>query len=1278
MDTVGHADRALIFLLLLCSSLENAAFGATIDIAYVVLDPPYPTDLDSFAGLMSAQQEANAANLFGSNLYLNITFVQGISYANSTVNDFYKSYSRNHLLGVGSSYVGFVMSSVGNSEALVLIQQALHVTMPFFGPETVSPFMYQPQSRNVINYKVPVDIESGQILYFSMHSTMHCTYYALLRLNVSDFADFSARVTPGPLTHGLRIVEAVVFPYSDGPNPDFTLPLNRTAIRDAYFANPNDVPNCIVIIGVPANVVDIVEALWEDDRFDRNGTYFLASSYVMQRSFNSSKYGTKAFKNLYLSVSFNDFANASIPSVAAHHNALRAYIATAPSAPLALVGASDTSLLGMEPSHFTYQGYMTARLMIEVLRSVALQGPVTSAAIIGKVYDSIFFEINETILGPYSDHCRQEMTFPCFCNGGARTVYSVRVNGDTGHLEHIPRDHPDGSVSYFTSDLNRCTMDITTMDAPLNLVVPVANSSEDGFAVFIETLRTACEFANNNGQLAGVGKLRLILVTPPANASDLVEWLDRIILRYLPLSLFGSDVSTASCTVPSFLESYRQLALSDPPLTDPALFNSFSLQVLPVIADYIHLHAMFISQRGPSLAAVVVFAETTEQQALAVMSLNTFGIVPTQTVLTTTFSQSSVEGLFASSIGLASGQLVSALVVGMNKTHVLKVLEIFAQAAQSNPRNSVTVFVACDEQYIYDAATTMVLNVPKELSLYIASSIPKWWYGNVTSVVSPTAARTALASAALVTVTRTLQNGHTPEQLIGSIYATKTLLSGRDTLGPFYSAHCDADVILAQSVARLCQCTKGPRVFYAYNFHWNSTNMKSVNASAAFTFTMNTCGVLYMPLKPSAAITFFTTSVIAGIASGGSLTLVGLCLVSIGCVARLLFRNNRDAPKEGNCVTIVFTDIQSSTTLWARLPLLMAKCVAQHHAILRKCLAVHRGYEVKTVGDSFMAAFANTCDAARFALQAQEDLVAADWPEEVNVAYDEMVQLAEEQDQHLHLFHPAGDAQNLYRTLWNGIRVRVGMNTGPCEVVFDEVTKGYDYYGTTVNTAARVESVGHGGQTVISGATYDALVAAEFDFSKVALNMCGSCPLRGLDEDIVLYHILPVSLKMRKFGPLRLNIEKTLVEAVSESQSQHSGSVDTQDQIEHVVERWARRIASSSTSVTAPMIVDRFHIFEQIFSTCPRSYRREVVGALRQHWGIEAGKSRSGVSEKRLYATELVQVLSKSCAAASANQPHHDLRMTGVDDEDCEIRASGQTRSWNRDDSNTFASFETR
>ena len=105
-------------------------------------------------------------------------------------------------------------------------------------------------------------------------------------------------------------------------------------------------------------------------------------------------------------------------------------------------------------------------------------------------------------------------------------------------------------------------------------------------------------------------------------------------------------------------------------------------------------------------------------------------------------------------------------------------------SAVAFPMNKVEVLLACDEQFVYNLMTSGQA-VPAGLGLILASSLPKWWMGNATAA-SPTAARVQLASTALVTVTRTLQNGHNPEQLMQSIYASKTLLTGLETLGPFF------------------------------------------------------------------------------------------------------------------------------------------------------------------------------------------------------------------------------------------------------------------------------------------------------------------------------------------------------------------------------------------------------------------------------------------------------------------------------------------------------------
>ena len=910
---------------------------------------------------------------------------------------------------------------------------------------------------------------------------------------------------------------------------------------------------------------------------------------------------------------------------------------------------------------------MTGRLMVEVLRSTVASGlSPTSANLAAQAYKSVFFQINESLVGPYSNACREDVIFPCFCNIGVRSLYSVRVNGTTGRVQHIPRDDPDAAVSFSTANLGICMLDLSSIDAPLNILIPVfaANANSSLSLDLRRAVIAAFSVANDNGLLAGVGKLRPIFVSVD-NTSNLTVFFASTARRYLPLAVFGSDVSSVSSGIPSLLEDYDKMQLADPPITSPALFNMFALQLVPVVADYIHLQAMYASHAMPSKPAVVV-AETADQLQFAVKSFNTFGRSPVQGIFAQhDAAQASLDAVFSKSAlsmltNSTEGSVV--IVVSENETIFRRVISMLVLSAVAFPLNRVVALLACDEQFVYNLMTSGQA-VPAGLGLILASSLPKWWMGNATAA-SPTAARVQLASTALVTVTRTLQNGHNPEQLMQSIYASKTLLTGLETLGPFYSAACDEATIQHQLVSRLCQCTKGPRGFYAFAYNVNATDASSTPfATSLFSYSMQTCGVQYVPLPTQPAASFFTTGAIVGIAVGSSGLFVGLCIVAVCCSMSLLFRNNRDAPKDGQSVTIVFTDIQSSTQLWARLPQQMAQCVVQHHSVIRRCVAKHRGYEVKTVGDSFMVAFVDACDAVRFALKIQDDLLGADWPKDIDAVYEEIWAEKERATAtggiavDAPLVAASSSPGSAYMSVWGGLRVRVGINTGPCDVVFDEVTKGFDYYGTTVNTAARVEAVGHGGQVIASKATYDALCAAGYDFSTTDVKDCGACPLRGLDTDTVLYQLLPASLKGRGFGPLRLDVDSSaLVEEIhdaaadklssscsaSERSSQHEAP---QHRLETFLERIARRFSRASNgSVTIATIFDRYQFVQMVLSTCPVKFRQDVTAYLREKWSVPAHTTKASSlltgkeSDEDVMAMELMSVLAKVCAASNAKQ----------------------------------------
>jgi predicted ATPase/class 3 adenylate cyclase len=128
-------------------------------------------------------------------------------------------------------------------------------------------------------------------------------------------------------------------------------------------------------------------------------------------------------------------------------------------------------------------------------------------------------------------------------------------------------------------------------------------------------------------------------------------------------------------------------------------------------------------------------------------------------------------------------------------------------------------------------------------------------------------------------------------------------------------------------------------------------------------------------------------------------------------------------------VTFLFTDLQGSTRLWEEFPEAMGAALARHDEILRDAVEGHHGSVVKTTGDGVHAVFATARDAVDAAGAAQRALTAESW----------------------------GQTGRL--------RVRMGLHT--CEAEY----RDGDYYGSEVNRAARLMSVAHGGQVVVSWAT---------------------------------------------------------------------------------------------------------------------------------------------------------------------------------------------------------------
>ncbi len=134
-------------------------------------------------------------------------------------------------------------------------------------------------------------------------------------------------------------------------------------------------------------------------------------------------------------------------------------------------------------------------------------------------------------------------------------------------------------------------------------------------------------------------------------------------------------------------------------------------------------------------------------------------------------------------------------------------------------------------------------------------------------------------------------------------------------------------------------------------------------------------------------------------------------------------------------VTFLFTDIEGSTARWDHHPDAMRAALVRHDALLRAAVEAHAGHVFKTVGDAFCAAFATAGAGVAAAIDAQRAVSTEDW-----TAFGEG-------------FAP--------------LAVRMGLHTG------EATERGGDYFGQPVNRVARIEAAGHGGQVLVSDATYN-------------------------------------------------------------------------------------------------------------------------------------------------------------------------------------------------------------
>jgi len=194
-------------------------------------------------------------------------------------------------------------------------------------------------------------------------------------------------------------------------------------------------------------------------------------------------------------------------------------------------------------------------------------------------------------------------------------------------------------------------------------------------------------------------------------------------------------------------------------------------------------------------------------------------------------------------------------------------------------------------------------------------------------------------------------------------------------------------------------------------------------------------------------------------------------------------------------VTFLFTDIEGSTALWEQNPDAMQAALARHDSLLRLAIESSSGCVVKSTGDGMYAVFAAATDALTACLTAQRALQAREQGGSNPEA-------------------PASDVRPPV-----ALAVRMGLHTGAAEV------RDGDYFGAALNRTARIMSVAHGGQILLSAATAE-LVRGQLPRG-VTLRELGEHRLKGLLNPERLLQVVASDLRP-DFPPLASQTGHTL------------------------------------------------------------------------------------------------------------------------------------------------------
>jgi pimeloyl-ACP methyl ester carboxylesterase len=164
-------------------------------------------------------------------------------------------------------------------------------------------------------------------------------------------------------------------------------------------------------------------------------------------------------------------------------------------------------------------------------------------------------------------------------------------------------------------------------------------------------------------------------------------------------------------------------------------------------------------------------------------------------------------------------------------------------------------------------------------------------------------------------------------------------------------------------------------------------------------------------------------------------------------IEEFLVGSRRSQDTDRALATVLFTDVVESTATAARLgDRAWRNLIERHDATVRRHLSLHRGREVKTMGDGFLATFDGPARAIRCATSLRDDLSTLDLP------------------------------------------IRAGIHTGEVELIGDDVA------GMAVNIGARIGALADPGEVYVSSTVKELVVGSGLDFVERGVHTLKGAP----------------------------------------------------------------------------------------------------------------------------------------------------------------------------------------